>query len=224
MQTVIRATVQQPWNAWKKRTTASLSNTQKSPYKYWEMLGLGSEKGCPTIREMDGYIRVHLRVCEPSRNKARDAFTTSLVTVSNAPFMQTSVLDNRFQTPSCFTNSWGLNRSDGLGVQSWDHCERKTRNWCGFDIWNVTSEAFRMHLCKSAQNKLLEASNTPFSSPFTTKFSTLLDSYITHCVVGLPGDEGGTPGFFSTCLSIPQKTSIFPLWEASKIETHKWSI
>lgn len=80
-------------------------------------------------RDTDGYICIHLWVCEPSRDKARDAFSASLVTLSNVSLMQTSVLDNHFKTLSYFLYSWGLNRGEnGLWVQSWDRWQRKTRN------------------------------------------------------------------------------------------------
>lgn len=86
------------------------------------------------------------------QGQSQNAFSASLVTVSNVSFMQTSVLDNHFQTPSYFLYSWGLSRGEnGLWVQSWDRWERKSRNWCGFDIWNVALEAFRMQLGKSAK-------------------------------------------------------------------------
>lgn len=49
VQTVITVTVKQAWKAWMSRTTASLSNTHKSPHKYSNMLGLGYQKGCPII-------------------------------------------------------------------------------------------------------------------------------------------------------------------------------
>lgn len=87
--------------------------------------------------------------------------------------MQTSVLDNHFQTHSYFLYSWGLKRGEnGLWVQSWDRWERKTRYWCGFDIWNVALEAFRMQRGKSAKTKtLLEASVYLFLLKITTSYS-----------------------------------------------------
>lgn len=171
VQTVITVTVKQAWKAWMSRTTTSLSNTHKSPYKYSNMLGLGQEKGCPIITstqfpiiDTDGYICIHLWVCEPSRDKARDAFSASLVTLSNVSLMQTSVLDNHFQTLRYFLYSWGLNRGEnGLWVQSWDSGGVRP----GTDVaLTFETSHWRLLGCSwvnQLRQRLLEASRIPFS-------------------------------------------------------------